>query len=179
MSEHIVEIVNSIKNIRNKSYLELGTGNGINFSRINCKDKTSVDTNGKATINTTTDNFFSINNRRFDITFIDANHDLDFVVRDYNNAVKITNELIFIHDMFPATKMHINHVYCSDSYKLLYHILNTDIKFYVLDCDMGLTVIKPEFKSVNRSLIREVSYEELLSAKINRYSIEEMIKIVG
>ena len=52
-------IINNLPNIENKTYLELGVFNGINFNQILAKNKFSVDINGNATYNGTTDEYFS------------------------------------------------------------------------------------------------------------------------
>lgn len=146
MSTRIVELVNSM---RPHSYLELGTWNGKNFRAVSCLDKVSVDINGKGTFTGTTDEFFAQNTRRFDVTFIDACHCLEFVTRDWNNAIQITDRAIILHDFIPPTEYHCHPKECSDSYVLLNTFIDLGMEFRALDHDCGLTVVRKEhFKHV-------------------------------
>jgi hypothetical protein len=90
-------IINNIDQIENYSYLELGVNDNINFYQIKCKDKFSVDMNGQAMFTGTTDKFFEefSKNKKFDIIFIDANHNYDYVLRDFNNSIDHASKWIF------------------------------------------------------------------------------------
>jgi hypothetical protein len=178
MSEHIVSVVNSLVGI--ESFLELGTGRGVHFAQIQCPNKVSVDINGEGTVTCTTDKYFAKlpASVRFDVIFIDANHDLDYVVRDYNNAIRHATQFVILHDMIPPTKMHTQSRYCSDSYKLLNHFIKLNRPFYSLNCDMGLTVLN-EFEPVNRKEIKDIGYGQFTSivSKVKTYSLQELIDI--
>ncbi len=138
------EIINNLPNIENKTYLELGIRDNKNFEAINCKELMSVDVNGRAKFTGTTDEYFDLHgNTRYDIVFIDANHDRDFVVRDFNNSIKIANEWILIHDMIPPSIKYTASKFCSDSFRVLHHLLSkTDMTVYPMDENYGLTLIK-------------------------------------
>jgi len=138
-------IINNLPGIENKTYLELGVNDGVNFDQIRCHLKESVDINGNGTFTGTTDQFFERlqKKKNYDIVFIDANHDYDFVVRDFNNSVKCCNEWILMHDMIPPGRKYTKSYKCSDSYKVLYHLLTkTNFEVYPMDENFGFTLVK-------------------------------------
>lgn len=178
-------IINSMENIEAQSYLELGIANKVNFSAIRCLRKQCVDTNGNATFTGTTDEYFDslADDVQFDIIYIDANHDLDYVSRDYNNSVARAKKWILIHDMIPPNELFTKSCYCSDSYKLLYHLMTqTGNAVYPLDNDYGLTFIKCPAEAINiDSIDRSLSFDEFktfIDAQ-KLYSNEEIIDILN
>lgn len=177
-------IINNLPNIENKSYLELGVFDGKNFASINAGCKESVDVNGNATFTGTTDEYFSQLKKKikFDIIFIDANHDYDFVVRDFNNSVKHSNEWVLMHDMIPPSKKYTKSSKCSDSYKVLYHLLTkTDFTVYAMNENFGLTLIKmPAHPIILTNEDKNLSYESFMSYMNTQqlYTNEEIIKVL-
>lgn len=179
-------LINLIPGIEGMSYLELGIADNTNFNRIACADKFSVDINGNAMFTGTTDDFFLKLNRsrRFDFVYIDANHDLDYVVRDFNNSVAICDGWVLIHDMFPPDEAHTDTRLCSDSYKLLFYLVTaTKAEVYTLDSDYGLTFVRMPAQPVELPKhFRELSYANFLTMmdpiKFKRYSTAEISKIL-
>lgn len=173
MSVSIVPLVNAMKP---RSFLELGTWNGENFRAIECESKVSVDINGLGTFTGTTDEFFFQNARRFDVCFVDACHDLDFVVRDFNNAILCCDRAIILHDMLPPSRRHTKRTECSDSYKLLLHFWRHNIPCGVLDHDCGLTVVRKEH-FIGVEDVADASYDDLLAELPNHrlLTLEELI----
>lgn len=173
-------VLNTIPNVENMSYLELGVADTVNFSNVKCVNKQSVDINGAATFNMTTDDFFKTldSEKNYDIIYIDANHDLDFVLRDFNNSVKHCNKWIFMHDLIPPSKEHTNPKYCSDCFKLLYHFINEEnFKMYTMKHPsyMGLTMIKMPAREVTlKNETRNISYEEFVTCVTNNYKTFEL-----
>lgn len=148
MSKCIVELVNSIPDIENKSYLELGVWDGRHFNQIKAKHKVSVDITWNPTYKMTTDEFFAKNKDRFDIIFIDADHRIKCVYRDYMNSIKWCDEYLFIHDLIPPAEEFAceNGDWAGDGYKLLMHwILNKANNIYTLNYNSGLTLVRPPF----------------------------------
>ena len=178
MSDCIVEVINSIPGIENLSYLELGSDQGVNFSNIKCKDKESVDVNGKATHTMTTKKFFAQNKRRFDIVFIDADHSSSAVVQDFNSSIEICNKYIFLHDMFPACEEHTAPRCCNDSYRVLHYMVNVRcVNVATLNTDSGLSFVNSPFTPIeNLASIYPCNYKEFLGAmkKFKRYTVDEM-----
>jgi hypothetical protein len=182
-------IINLIKDIEKKHYLELGIADNTNFNGILCKDKKSVDINGRATFTGTTDSFFAGLNdtTSFDVIFIDANHDYDYVLRDFNNCIKHCKEWLVLHDMIPPKLSDTAHTGCSDSYKLLHFLLKErpEIQIFSLEDPIyyGLTFVK---MPIERSLVPDAFYanipydvfiEEIRKHKL--YSKDEMANILS
>lgn len=180
MHSNVSYFINNLPNIA--SYLELGVFSNATFNNINLSEKYSVDINGNAKYTGTCDQFFAQNTVRFDSVFIDANHDVDYVVRDYNNSIKIINKLIIIHDMVPPTEAHTVSGQCSDSYKLLYYFLMNNVpNVYTLNDSFGTTFIKQpsptvDITDIDLSLNYNVFMSEL--SKHKRYSDEELLNIL-
>lgn len=178
-------ILNSLKNIEQKTYLELGVFKNRNFNEIKCQEKYSVDVNGNAMFTGTTDEFFSRidANKKFDIIFIDANHDYDFVLRDFNNAVKFANEWVLIHDMIPPSKKHTESKFCSDSYKLLFFMLTeTNLEIYPMNNNFGLTLIKMPADTINPDdSFKSISFDNFLKFIETQklYSDEEIVTVLN
>jgi hypothetical protein len=178
-------IINNLSDIEDKTYLELGVFDGKNFSEINAKIKESVDVNGNATFTGTTDEYFDQLPKKikFDIIFIDANHDYDFVVRDFNNSVKHATEWVLMHDMIPPSKKYTKSSKCSDSFKVLYHLLTkTNFKVYPMNENFGLTLIKmPADKIILTAEDINLTYENFISfiTQQKLYSNKEIADMLG
>ena len=145
-------IINNLPGIENKTYLELGVNDGVNFDQIKSRLKESVDVNGHGTFTGTTDDYFRVAGEdvRFDIIFIDANHDYDYVERDFNNSVKRCNEWVLMHDMVPPGRKYTKSYKCSDSYKVLYHLLTkTNFQVYPMNENFGFTLVKMPAGTIN------------------------------
>ena len=175
------DLINTIPRIQDKSYLELGIGNGINFKSVLAHDKVSVDVNGNATFTGTTDEFFSQCSEVFDIVFIDANHDYDFVLRDFNNSVRHCGEWLMIHDLIPPRQYHTLHRFCSDGFRLLYYLLKyTSFEVYPMSTNFGMTYIKMPTSPVfpERSEIMGLSYDDFMVfiRKAELYNDAEIIR---
>ena len=101
------DLINFIINkISATKYLEIGVEDGINFSQVICKYKVGVDPNieSKATNYVISNEFFSKNQEKFDVIFIDGLHHCDQVYLDIKNSLKILNKNGFIvcHDLNPC-----------------------------------------------------------------------------
>lgn len=186
MFEYAYEVINLIDGVPEKTYLELGVADNFNFNNINCQKKFSVDTNGRATITATTDQFFDRldQQQKFDIIYIDANHNCDYVIRDFNNSIKHCTQWVVLHDLIPPTEMHTQERYCSDAYKVLYYMI-TKCKLPIFTMKepsfMGLTFVKMpldlDFSISEKDITYDISYEDFMNyiaSNYQRYSIEEI-----
>jgi hypothetical protein len=178
------EIINNLKNIHECSYLELGVRDNINFNKINAKTKMSVDINGDAMFNGTTDNYFNSLSKsdKFDIIFIDACHDYEYVLRDFNNSVDHATQWILMHDMVPPAVKYTSPKFCSDSYKILYYMLKEEqFEIYPMNNNFGFTLIRMPAKKISPAeSYATVSYDEFREfiETVKLYSDEEIIKLL-
>lgn len=171
MSIRAAEVINCLTP---KSYLELGVYDNTTFNAVKCANKMGVDTNGNGTFTGTTDEFFAQNHRCWDTVFIDACHDIDFVVRDWNNAIQVADRIL-IHDCIPPTKKHCAKEYCSDSYLLLNHFNECGLEHCTLNEDCGLTVVKRKhFMHVCIEDIAPVTYEAFME-RVKTVNLQEFI----
>ena len=109
-----------------KTYLEIGLDDGYNYKRIICENKESVDPyfeqdhnkydftfSGELpydiksilTYRLTSDEFFDVNEKNYDIIFLDGLHTEEQIGKDVVNAMKCLNEngFIIVHDCIPRT----------------------------------------------------------------------------
>ena len=85
------------------SYLEIGCDLDENFSKINLKDKIGVDPKSGGTHRMTSDQFFSLNKKKFDLIYIDGLHTYEQAINDIKNSTKVLNYngMIVLHDCLP------------------------------------------------------------------------------
>ena len=170
------EILNLFNNIADCSYLELGIHTGINFSKINAKSKFSVDIDDrhcKPMFLGTTDEYFNklSDSEKFDIIFIDACHNYEYVLRDFNNSIDHCNKWILLHDLVPPHSGYTDKTFCGDAYKFLFYLIKEE-KFTKYTCNenFGLTFIKmPAIKVQPSEYYLTASYDEFASYVDNHY----------
>ena len=164
--ESFVSVMTSIINAcRFESYLELGVymGSTLRSMRLNCpnlKSLVGVDIcplsqiiycndncpSVKVFAETSTDQFFSTNQQKFDCVFIDACHDYAAVMTDTRNAVASLHDdgLIFLHDTYPNDIASTAHTLCSDAYKAYLELANLkQHECVTLPIFSGLTILRP------------------------------------
>ncbi len=115
-----------------KTYLELGVYHGDTFQYMSSIVENTIGVDmmdmRQSKVGTffqmSTDDFFKKNKKRVDIVFIDADHNIKSVIRDFENSLKILNRLgiIFIHDTDPKSKEFIKRNRCNDAYKIISYI---------------------------------------------------------
>jgi hypothetical protein len=157
----------------NLDFLELGyfeiENIGNNFVNVDgFKSKESVDmANSNATYHMMTDDFFAQNTNTYDIIYIDAGHDWETVLRDYNNSVKVLNKggIIFFHDLYPTPEL-ATPAYCGDGFNLLnyFHNHSSDFNFLVYRPDVGTTCLWEKFPVVSREDVVPLTYGEFISS---------------
>lgn len=179
------QILNTLNDIESYSYLELGVHDCKNFDNIRAKRKFSVDIKSSANFKGSTDEYFEQLSPfyKFDIIFIDANHRIDYVTRDYNNAIKHCNKWILIHDMIPPDEAHTDDIFCSNSFILLFYILKeTNIKVYPMNENYGLTLVKmPAHPVYLSNEYLNASYKDFMSFLSTQklYNREEITLILN
>jgi predicted O-methyltransferase YrrM len=127
------EFIKSICALTNvKSYLELGISLGYCFHNISkIVDKAvGVDIADNRYFKSgefyqmKTDEFFQKNSDKFDLIFIDANHDFEYVKKDFENSLKILNPsgIIILDDTNPVYEYLTCSTRCGDAYKIVDYI---------------------------------------------------------
>jgi hypothetical protein len=145
------ELVNKIiKNNNYSDYLEIGCFNNECFNMINASHKTGVDPLKGGTIRQTSDEFFKVNKKKYDIIFIDGLHEYDQIKKDILNSIEFLNEggTILCHDSLPEeysdqTVPYSLGIWSGDVWKSIVEfrtLKNLDI--CVCTIDRGVTVIK-------------------------------------
>lgn len=183
------EIIQKFITKRNyKSYLEIGTYRNVNFDKITIDEKVSIDPDpeAKATYQMTSDEFFAVNQDKFDIVFIDGLHEHNQVYKDIQNSLKFLNPngVIILHDCMPKNekmqlwdnKSHQHEEWTGDTWKAYYKALNEiNYKVYVLDTDYGCGVIDtshPKPRLAHIVDMEKLTYQDYLNLKEeNKYNI--------
>ena len=115
-----------------KSYLELGVYDGVNFKHVTknigvceavdiaCNENILKNIPQDKFFNMTTNEYFSKNQKTFDLIFIDACHNFQNVKEDFENSIKVLNKggVILLHDTDPISIDYLQEGYCSDAYKI-------------------------------------------------------------
>ena len=151
------DIINAlIKKYNYKTYLEIGVQKGKNFQLIECEEKTGVDPdpNSKATVFSTSDDFFKASieeNRKYDIIFVDGLHHSEQVHKDIASALLCLNEggTIVCHDMKPTTEAmqrvpRVQIEWTGDCWKAWVKLrrYRDDLSMFVMDTDYGCGIIR-------------------------------------
>jgi len=130
------------------SYLEIGVERGGSMEIISPSFKrvVGVDIEDNRIFKTgefykmTSDEFFKQNKDTFDVIFIDACHLSEFVIRDFENALKILNKygIIFFHDVDPdsPTVADRNKPYAKDAYKVIDYIYQNHPELNIITLPM-------------------------------------------
>lgn len=172
-------INNIIKEVGATSYLEIGYGNGYNFNKIVCKDKRSVDINGKADFYATSDDFFNVETRDIDCIFIDGLHHADQVRKDIINSLKCNPKVIILHDTIPPSEEHQivprkQTSWTGDVWRAAigFHTEYPEVRFETYRADYGLTCIYPEGKKVRKHFENmDLSYKEFKNNEVEFLNI--------
>ena len=147
------DIINHFINTRNlKSYLEIGVQHGECFRQVRCELKHSVDPDldSRATFAVTSDYFFDINTRNYDIIFIDGLHTSKQVYKDIKNSLEVLNDngVIIVHDCLPTTELmqkvpRETKEWTGDVWKgVIMANRNLSLKLRTADTDYGVGIIE-------------------------------------
>ena len=96
----------------------------------------------------TTDQFFeSLNfdtDCLFDMIFIDACHDYEYVKRDFINSLKYTKigGLVLLHDTYPIFEYMTDSSLCSDAYRMVDYIRKCGLQLLNIPVSPGLCIVK-------------------------------------
>ncbi len=135
-----------VKTINAKSYLEIGCFKDEVFLQINVDTKIGVDSNEGGTHRMTSDEFFASNTQKFDVIFIDGDHEYHQAKRDVYNSLRCLNKngIIIMHDILPESKASTvvsNH---GDVWRVSFDLLKEkNLLYKIVEIDWGCGVILP------------------------------------
>lgn len=173
-----------IKKYNYTSYLELGVRDKTNtFNLITCNDKSGVDINPKSDPDylMTTDNFFlSIpKNKKWDIIFIDADHEKTQVMKDLINSLNHLNDngTIIMDDINPFTEELTKPEYCHNAWEVFATLRKerSDLEMFAIESSFCGVVRKGTQKTHNLTI--ESNYEFLNKNRKELLNILEWEKI--
>lgn len=174
------DIINElIKENNVTKYLELGFGDGANFKRINAKEKTSVDINGKADFNDGDLDFLKVNNIDYECVFIDSEHIASHVRKVLIEVLKMSPKLIILHDTLPKSKAmqevpRNTKEWTGDVWRAVVGFKQSypEVKLETYRADYGLSVIYPEGKKVKKNFEnKEMSFGDFKSNEVELLNI--------
>lgn len=163
------------------SYLELGIDRGINFAGVKLIDKIGVDIKKNATYRMSTNDFFQICDRKFDLIFIDADHEAEQTYRDFENSLNHLNDngCIVFHDCLPKIEAHQSKrrrstAWTGDVWKAFIRVRQrSDVDAYVLNADWGLGVVFRRPNTDRLPRIRPLNWETY----VNRH--QELLRVIS
>ena len=128
-------------------YLEIGLHMGDTFDRVTAKHRESVDpVSLRATWKMTSDEFFKVNQHKFDIIFIDGNHECQQVLRDMTNARRclLPGGTIVMHDCSPPNRHHESLSLCGTVWRAWaeWRMAEPNLYMIVVDADYGCGIIR-------------------------------------
>ncbi len=131
-----------IKKYNHKSYLELGVRDKTNtFNFIECDEKSGVDINPNSFPDylMTTDDFFKMidKDKKWDVIFIDADHEKNQVMKDFINSLNHLSEggTIIMDDINPFTEELTKPEFCYNAWEVFATLrkTRTDLEMYGID----------------------------------------------
>ena len=135
-----------------KDYLEIGCAYNECFDYVEANHKVGVDLGGRRIIKKTSDDFFKINLEKFDVIFIDGDHEHKQVLRDFKNSLMFLRKggIIFIHDLLPPTKDHAIYPLpgnklrprCGTTWRVMFDILALKREFFIIKKETGIGVFR-------------------------------------
>lgn len=150
-----------------KSYLELGCGRNRTFDGIVANHKIGVDPSRGGTLRMSSDEFFRVNARQFDLIFIDGSHLCEDVARDVQNSLQCLRAggCIVLHDCLPVRREHQERCpqdgeWTGDVWKAVVALrCRSDCDVAVLDVDWGLGIVVPRPNSDVLAVVPELTWE--------------------
>ena len=188
------EIIQELIDLKKfEDYLEIGTFKNDLFDYINCKDKIGVDPKSGGNVRKTSDEFFSNNNKKFDLIFIDGLHTYDQVRKDIDNSLKVIkdNGIILLHDCFPRNYYYQAVPRCQinwngDTWKALVEKrTDKNLDVYCLNADEGIGVIlkrkNKNYLNLNINNFGNLKYSDYSNnykKYLNLIEYEEFLKLI-
>lgn len=145
-----------------QSYLEIGVDRGINFNAIELDTSQKVGVDPKdlnwisGVIRLSSDEYFALHSRRFDIVFIDGLHHEMQVYQDILNSLAALNPngTIVCHDMNPRQYKQqavprLQQNWTGDCWKAWVRLRSerADLEMHVVNADFGCGIIRRGFQT--------------------------------
>lgn len=147
-------LINFIISHRNyNNYLEIGNySEQNNFNNVECKYKKGFFVNFKNSTQGTSDNFFVLNQEKFDVIFLDAIHTEEQTQKDIESALKCLTPdgILIIHDCLPPDEWYQREIeeyqegdaWNGTVWKAVLRIFNiSSYKCVVINTDWGCGII--------------------------------------
>ena len=149
----LIEYLN--KKYKYKYYLEIGCDKNQLFSKIKIENKFGVDPTSGGNIKKTSDDFFSDNQKTFDLIFIDGLHEYKQVKKDILNSLKFLNKngIILVHDCLPdcSSKQAVPRyrmIWNGDVWRAIVDLRTySEIEIFTCEMDQGIAVIQNKTNS--------------------------------
>lgn len=175
-------------------YLEIGVSNNIVFNSIPLKieNKIGIDPAIGGTHRMTSDIFFSKNNLKFDVIFIDGLHHYKQCQKDCINSLKYLNSqgIILLHDLLPRNSFEElvpqkQSSWTGDVWKVAVELTQSkNIDFCIVNIDKGVGIVKPrkdyEYK-INNDLMN-LRFEDFIKnfyPTLPRVNSEDALKFIS
>lgn len=161
----IHKIINDLYSGSSINYLELGLNCGTNFASLLIENKKSVDVKYyqlPPTYLMSTDQFFDQNNDKFDLIYIDADHEYSQVIKDYNNSIDciVEDGIVFLHDLYPPNEEHTQPQLCYNSYKILNYFIENNYDILVNKDDFGSCAVFSSKKIDLSKFNHDITYKQ-------------------
>lgn len=150
-----------------RSYLEIGCGGNKTFDVIGAPHKVGVDPQSGGTLRVSSDEFFRVNQVRFDLVFIDGLHLCEQVLRDVEHSLRCLRSggCIVLHDCLPACREHQEREkqtwnWTGDVWKAVVSLRQrADCDVAVLDADWGLGLVLPRPNSAPLQNVPKLTWD--------------------
>lgn len=177
-----------IRKFKFKTYLEIGVENGYNLANVECEYKLGVDpnVNTPAQIHLTSNEFFELNKKYFDIVFIDGLHTREQSMEDIANAMDVVKDdgIVVVHDCNPPEKRFQEGEprdidWTGEVWKTWVKLRGYDTNnMFVVDTDFGVGVIESRISETPVPEVQKLTYENLEKNRKEWLNLIEPIKFL-
>ena len=171
-------------NFNTIKYLEIGVDKNTVFNSIPIPivNKIGVDPIQGGTHRMTSHDFFKKNFDKFDVIFIDGDHNYEQVRYDLIECLKILNPggIIFLHDVLPRSELEQTipqkiDIWTGDVWKLILELIENckSLEINIANIDYGICMIKPKNNVIFGNIInyKNLSYEDFIERLYKKASI--------
>lgn len=160
-------IMDLMREFKLTTLLELGTQSGVTAKTLIDAVVTGVDISNKNAqyytdfFHGTTDRFFEINQKRYDVIFIDASHKYEDVKKDFINSMMHT-DFIVMHDVWPDNLEYTKPEWCGTVYKLAYQIIMSGFTYRITRDDHGVLIVDMRNNRPELDNSEDINYQDYI-----------------